>query len=166
MSYCYNNNVSNCYTICKEVTIVLIAVKTSTTVTKVHLMREITDFSIHLSRRVYSFAFENFEEKNEKVKNDKKRRDRKKMRIFEFRNRIRIFEYPLTSLIHIDKSRYFLPIHRYVLNDQSMTALARWATHDYRRTSSLTEMLKKLRWPPLHQRRIDTHLVMMFKITL
>ena len=105
MSYCYNNNVSNCYTICKEVSIVLSVVKTSTTVTKVQL----PTLFIHLSRPVYSFAFENFEEKKTKSKKmTKKRRDRKKMRIFEFRNRIRIFgtntsiqlfEYPLTFLL-------------------------------------------------------------------
>ena len=40
---------------------------------------------------------------------------------------------------------------------------ARWATHDYRSTSSVTEMLKKLSWRPLDQRRIDTRLIMLYK---
>ena len=42
---------------------------------------------------------------------------------------------------------------------------ARWATHDYRSTSSVTEMLNKLSWRPLDQRRIDTRLIMLYKIT-
>ena len=67
MSYCYNNNVSNCYTICKEVKIVL-------TVTKVQLMREITDFNYP----PFSFAFENFEEKKRKSKEMTKTQGQKK----------------------------------------------------------------------------------------
>ena len=42
---------------------------------------------------------------------------------------------------------------------------ARWATHDYRSTSSVTEMLRNLDWRPLDQRRIDNRLVMIYKIT-
>ena len=33
------------------------------------------------------------------------------------------------------------------------------------KSSSVTEMLRDLRWRPLDQRRIDTHLVMKYKIT-
>ena len=42
---------------------------------------------------------------------------------------------------------------------------ARWATRDYRYTSSATAMLKDLNWHPLDQRRIDSRLVMMYKVT-
>ena len=42
---------------------------------------------------------------------------------------------------------------------------ARWATRDYRYTSSVTAMLKDLNWRPLDQRRIDSRLVMMYKVT-
>ena len=42
---------------------------------------------------------------------------------------------------------------------------ARWATRDYRYTSSATALLKDLNWRPLDQRRIDSRLVMMYKIT-
>ena len=41
----------------------------------------------------------------------------------------------------------------------------RWATRDYRYTSSVTAMLKDLNWCPLDQRRIDSQLVMMYKVT-
>ena len=43
---------------------------------------------------------------------------------------------------------------------------ARWATRDYRCTSSVTAMLKDLNWRPLDQSRIDSRLVMMYKVTL
>ena len=42
---------------------------------------------------------------------------------------------------------------------------ARWATRDYRYTSSVTAMLKDLNWRSLDQRRIDNRLVMMYKVT-
>ena len=42
---------------------------------------------------------------------------------------------------------------------------ARWATRDYRYTSSVTAMLKDLNWCPLDQRRIDSRLMMMYKVT-
>ena len=42
---------------------------------------------------------------------------------------------------------------------------ARWATRDNRYTSSVTAMLKDLNWRPLDQRRIDSRLVMMYKVT-
>ena len=42
---------------------------------------------------------------------------------------------------------------------------ARWATRDYRYTSSVTSMLNDLNWRPLDQRRIDCRLVMMYKVT-
>ena len=42
---------------------------------------------------------------------------------------------------------------------------ARWATMDYRYTSSVTAMLKDLNCRPLHQRRIDSKLLMTFKVT-
>ena len=41
----------------------------------------------------------------------------------------------------------------------------RWAIRDYRCTSSVTAMLKDLNWRPLDQRRIDSRLVMMYKVT-
>ena len=42
---------------------------------------------------------------------------------------------------------------------------ARWASRYYRYTSSGTAMLKDLNWPPLDQRRIDSRLLMMYKVT-
>ena len=42
---------------------------------------------------------------------------------------------------------------------------ARWAARDYRYTSSVTAMLRDLNWRPLDQRRIDSQLVMMCKVT-
>ena len=42
---------------------------------------------------------------------------------------------------------------------------ARWATRDYQRTSSVTQMLKDLNWRTLEQRRIDSRLILMYKIT-
>ena len=42
---------------------------------------------------------------------------------------------------------------------------ARWATRDYRYTSSVTATLKDLNWRPLDQRRIDCRLLMMYKVT-
>ena len=42
---------------------------------------------------------------------------------------------------------------------------ARWATHDYQRTSSVTQMLQDLDWRTLEQRRIDSRLTLMYKIT-
>ena len=42
---------------------------------------------------------------------------------------------------------------------------ARWATRDYRYTSSVTAMLKDLNWRPFDQRRIDSRLLMMYKVT-
>ena len=42
---------------------------------------------------------------------------------------------------------------------------ARWATRGYRYTSSVTAMLKDLNWRPLDQRRIDSRLMMMYKVT-
>ena len=42
---------------------------------------------------------------------------------------------------------------------------ARWATRDYQRTSSVTQMLKDLNWCTLEQRRIDSRLTLMYKIT-
>ena len=41
----------------------------------------------------------------------------------------------------------------------------RWATRGYQQTFSVTEMLGKLRWRPLDQRRIDNSLIMLYKIT-
>ena len=43
--------------------------------------------------------------------------------------------------------------------------VARWATRDYKYTSSVTTMLKDLNWHPLDQRRIDSRLLMMYKVT-
>ena len=42
---------------------------------------------------------------------------------------------------------------------------ARWATRDYKYTSSVTAMLKDLNWRPLDQRGIDSRLLMMYKVT-
>ena len=42
---------------------------------------------------------------------------------------------------------------------------ARWATRDYRYTSSVSSMLNNLNWRPLDQRCIDCRLVMLYKIT-
>ena len=44
----------------------------------------------------------------------------------------------------------------------------RWATRDYQRTSSVTQMImmiKDLNWCTLEQRRIDSRLTLMYKIT-
>ena len=42
---------------------------------------------------------------------------------------------------------------------------ARWATRDYRYTSSVSAMLQDLNWRTLDQRRIDSRLVLQYKIT-
>ena len=42
---------------------------------------------------------------------------------------------------------------------------ARWATRDHQRTSSVTQMIKDLNWRTLEQRRIDSRLTLMYKIT-
>ena len=42
---------------------------------------------------------------------------------------------------------------------------ARWATRDYQHTSSATQMIKDLNWCTLEQRRIDSRLTLMYKIT-
>ena len=42
---------------------------------------------------------------------------------------------------------------------------ARWATRDYQHTSSVTQMIKDLNWRTLVQRRIDSRLTLMYKIT-
>ena len=41
---------------------------------------------------------------------------------------------------------------------------ARWATRDYQRTSSVTQMIKDLNWRTLEQRRIASRLTLMYKI--
>ena len=41
---------------------------------------------------------------------------------------------------------------------------ARWATCDYQRTSSVTQMLQDLEWRSLEQRRIDSRLTLRYKI--
>ena len=41
----------------------------------------------------------------------------------------------------------------------------RWATRDYQRTSSVTQMIKNLNWRTLERRRIDSRLTLMYKIT-
>ena len=40
-----------------------------------------------------------------------------------------------------------------------------WATRVYQRTCSVTQMIKDLNWRTLEQRRIDSRLTLMFKIT-
>ena len=42
---------------------------------------------------------------------------------------------------------------------------ARWITRDYKYTTSVTAMLNDLNWRPLDQRRIDSRLMMMYKVT-
>ena len=42
---------------------------------------------------------------------------------------------------------------------------ARWATRDYQRTSSVMQMIKDLKWRTLEQRRVDSQLTLMNKIT-
>ena len=42
---------------------------------------------------------------------------------------------------------------------------ARWVTRDYRYTSSVSAMLQDLNWHPLDQRRIDSRLVLLYKVT-
>ena len=42
---------------------------------------------------------------------------------------------------------------------------ARWATRDYQRISSVTQMIKGLNWRTLEQRCIDSRLTLMYKIT-
>ena len=42
---------------------------------------------------------------------------------------------------------------------------ARWATPDYQRTSSVMQMIKDLNWRTLEQQRIDSRLILMYKIT-
>ena len=42
---------------------------------------------------------------------------------------------------------------------------ARWATRDYQRTSSVTQMIKALKWRTLEQRLIDSRLTLRYKIT-
>ena len=42
---------------------------------------------------------------------------------------------------------------------------ARRATRDYQRTSSVTQLIKDLNWRTLEQRRIDSRLTLMYKIT-
>lgn len=42
---------------------------------------------------------------------------------------------------------------------------ARWATRDYQRTSSVTQMIQDLNWRTLEQRCIDSRLILMYKIT-
>ena len=40
----------------------------------------------------------------------------------------------------------------------------RWTTQDYQRTSSVTHMIQDLNWRTLEQRRIDSRLIIMYKI--
>ena len=49
--------------------------------------------------------------------------------------------------------------------ESAQRRVARLATRDYQQTSSITEMLGKLHWRPLDQRRIDNRLIMFYKIT-
>ena len=42
---------------------------------------------------------------------------------------------------------------------------ARWVTRDYRCTSNITAMLKDLNWRPLDQWRINSRLVLLYKVT-
>ena len=46
---------------------------------------------------------------------------------------------------------------------QRMTA--RWPTREYRFNSSVTSMLNNINWRPLEQRRIDSRLAMLYKVT-
>ena len=42
---------------------------------------------------------------------------------------------------------------------------ARWVYRDYSYTSSVTAMMKDLNWRPLDQRRIDSRVIMLYKVT-
>ena len=42
---------------------------------------------------------------------------------------------------------------------------ARWVTRDYQYTSSVSSMLQDLNWRTLDQRRIDSRLVLLYKVT-
>ena len=42
---------------------------------------------------------------------------------------------------------------------------ARWVTRDYQYTSSVSKMLQDLNWRTLDQRRIDSRLVLLYKVT-
>ena len=42
---------------------------------------------------------------------------------------------------------------------------ARWVTRDYHYASGVTSMLQDLNWSALDQRRIDSRLIMMYKVT-
>ena len=42
---------------------------------------------------------------------------------------------------------------------------ARWVTHDYQYTSSVSTMLQDFNWRTLDQRRIDSRLVLLYKVT-
>ena len=43
--------------------------------------------------------------------------------------------------------------------------LSRWATRDYQRISSMMQMIKDINWRTLKQRRKDSRLTLMYKIT-
>ena len=58
--------------------------------------------------------------------------------------------------------QYGIPIPQQVAVQRRV---ARWATRDYRFTSSVTAMMKDLNWRPLDQCRINSRLVMMYKVT-
>ena len=47
----------------------------------------------------------------------------------------------------------------------SCAAQVRWATRDYQCASSVTQMIKDLNWRTLEQRRIDSRLTLMYKIS-
>ena len=55
--------------------------------------------------------------------------------------------------------------NRYYKLEAVQRRSALWATRDYRRTSSVTQMIKDLNWRTLEQRRIDSRLTLMYKIT-
>ena len=42
---------------------------------------------------------------------------------------------------------------------------ARWVCRVYSYTSSVTDMMKDLNWRPLDQRRVDSRIIMLYKVT-
>ena len=55
--------------------------------------------------------------------------------------------------------------NRYYKLEAVQRRSARWATRDYQRTFSVTQMIKDLNWRILEQRRIDSRLTLIYKIT-
>ena len=55
--------------------------------------------------------------------------------------------------------------NKYYKTSSCTAQVSRWATRDYQRTSSVTQMIKDLNWRTLELRRIDSRLTLMYKAT-